>query len=331
MNIESFSTWLRRQGFHVYQTASSYWFDAGPRVLQAFPYHWLIKPSEAELRELTVGKGFAALRFSMPMESTEGAASYHVVLSNPYDLTMLKPQARNGVRRGQDHFRVEQISCERMAEEGWLLQQDTLERQGRSGSMKKKEWERICLSAKGLEGFEMWAAISNENELAATILTARIGDRCYVPYAQSHRKFMSLHANNVLFYEASREMLAKEGVREIFFSLHSLDAPESVNEFKFRMGLMAKPVRQRIFFHPFLRPLANDLALKTVRSWQARYPKNCTLAKVEGVLRFYLQGRRPLETQDWPECLSAVKAEMFGAEPIASPGQDLQIQTPIGV
>ena len=37
MNSETFAEWLRRQGHRVYRTASSYWYEAGPRVLQAFP------------------------------------------------------------------------------------------------------------------------------------------------------------------------------------------------------------------------------------------------------------------------------------------------------
>jgi hypothetical protein len=312
MNVEIFSEWLRRQGFQVYKTPSSYWYNAGPRVLQAFPYHWLIQPSEKEIRELTLGKGNIAVRYSMPCDVQDGMVSYHVVLSNPYDIDMLRSQARNGIRRGLDNFSVEQISCERMADEGWALQQDTLERQGRADCMSRSEWERICLSAKDLEGFEMWAAISKDGELASTIITTRIDDTCYVPYAQCHRKFMSMHANNALFYKASCEMLARNGVKSIFFSLHSLDAPESVNEFKFRMGLVAKPVRQKIDFHPFLRPLANDFIYKRLKRWTVRDPCNSFAAKAEGMLRFYLEAKKPLDEQYWPDCLHDYKAEVLG-------------------
>lgn len=129
-----------------------------------------------------------------------------------------------------------------MAREGWNLQQDTIERQGRSDCMKQAEWECICLSAKDLPGFEAWGAIVEE-ELASIILTARIGDTYYVPYAQCNHKYMCIHSNNALFYTASRYMLSQPGVKKVFFSSQSLDAPESVNEFKFRMGMMAKPVR----------------------------------------------------------------------------------------
>jgi hypothetical protein len=102
MNVDIFAEWLRRQGHRVIRTESSYWYDAGPRVFQAFPYHWLIEPSNGELRKLMLWRGIAALRCSTPFAASSGAVSYHVVLRGPYNLEMLRAQARNGVRRGRN-------------------------------------------------------------------------------------------------------------------------------------------------------------------------------------------------------------------------------------
>ena len=305
MNVATFAEWLVRQGHQVYQTESSWWYNAGPHVLQAFPYHWLIQPSPQELRNLILRHNTLAIRFSAPLDSPEGMASYHVVLDDPsYSLEKLRAQARNGVRRGLSNCQVERIPLTRLAEEGWKLQQDTLDRQNRIKSMCQAEWERICLSAMNLPGFEAWGAIV-EGELAASILTCRIDDTCYVPYAQSLRKYLGQHVNNALFYTASCDMLSRDGVSGIFFSLQSLDAPESVNEFKFRMSFTARPVRQRVVFHPILKPLANQHTYRLLKRLTERDPGNSNLAKAEGMLRFYLQGKLPLESQAWPECLAA--------------------------
>ena len=74
MNAETFAEWMRRQGHHVFRTASSYWYDAGPRVLQAFPYHWLITPDEKEIRDLMLRHGIAAVRYSTPLDFPDGMA-----------------------------------------------------------------------------------------------------------------------------------------------------------------------------------------------------------------------------------------------------------------
>jgi hypothetical protein len=310
VNTEIYAEWLRRQGHQVIRTASSYWFDAGMRVFQAFPFHWLIEPSPTELRKLMFNNGVVAVRYSTALDSPDGMVSYHVVLKNPYNLEMLHHQARTNVRRGLSQCQIERIPFEKLAKEGWMLQQDTLERQGRSNSMSEAEWRRICLAAEGLPGFEAWGA-TVDGELAASLLTTRIDDTCCVPYAQSHHKYLNMRVNNALFYAASCDMLSREGVSGIFFSLHSLDAPESVNEFKFRMSFIPKPVRQRVVFHPFLAPFANRASHKAIIRMQHRYPGNNILSKAEGMLRFYLQGKCSLIEQDWPECLEVVKASIL--------------------
>lgn len=317
MNVETYCEWLRLQGHRVIRTESSHWYDAGPRVLQAFPYHGLIHPSAQEIRELTLGRGNLALRYSTPIGAPVGTVSYHVVLRGPYDMEMLRPQARNAVRKGLGHCSVEPISLRRLAKEGWALQQDTLARQGRLRSMDRTRWERTCLSAEGLPGFEARAAIV-DGKLAATILTARVEETCFVPCAQADSNCLSMHVNNALFYAASHEMLARDGVQEIFFSLHSLDAPESVNVFKFRMGFMARPVRQQVVFHPLVRPFANRLVHGALLTWMKRDPSNWLVAKAEGMLRFHLQSRLPLERQSWPDCLSEYRKALLGAHPAES-------------
>ena len=306
MNAEIFAEWMRRQGHTIYRTASSYWYDAGPHVLQAFPYHWLITPAEKELRELMLKHAVIALRYSAPLDSPAGMVSYHVVLHTPYDLTALKSKARNGVKRGLEHFRIEQISFERLATEGWALQHDTLVRQDRLRSMKQEEWERLCRSADGLQGFEAWAATS-DGELGGALILCRIGDTFNVPYAMSRSCCLRDHVNNALFYSVSCELLQREGITGIFFTVQSLDAPANIDEFKSRMGFEFKAVRQRVEFHPFARPFVTSKLHTRAKKLLQRDPSNPFLTKAEGMLHFHLEGRHSISEQTWPECLANEK------------------------
>jgi hypothetical protein len=324
MNSEVFSEWLRRQGHQVISTASSCWYNAGPRVMQAFPYHWLIQPSEQELHGMMLKHGVVALRYSTPLEAPEGVVSYHTVLKLPYSIEMLKHQARGGIRKGLANSKIEQISFERLATEGWALQADTLERQCRVGSMSQDEWEKLCRAAEGLPGFEAWASVIG-GELAAAVLTSRIEDTCYVLFAQSHRQYLNFHVNNALFYTVSCDMLARDGVTSIFFSLRSLDAPDSVDEFKFRMGFSAKPVRQRVVFHPLAQPLVTQRLHEVVSGWLEHKPSSRFLAKTEGMMHFYLDGKSPLNEQIWPECLEAQKENLLAT----SMGLEAQADVPL--
>ena len=309
MNADIFAEWMRRQGHRVIRTQSSYWYAAGPRVFQAFPYHWLISPSQNEIRDLMQEHGIASVRYSTLLNSSVGKVSYHIVLHGSYSMDMLKAQARNGVKRGLSRCRVEQISFERLATEGWMLQRDTLDRQNRLRSMTESEWQGICRSAADLPGFEAWAAISDA-ELAAAVIVCQVENTWSVPYALSHRRFLNDHVNNALFYSVSCNLLSRENVEGIFFTVQSLDAPPTVDDFKLRMGLIPRPVRQRVDFHPWLRPLATPATHKLFSHLLQRDSGNPVIAKTEGMLRFYLEGKQPLTSQHWPECLLLCKDKL---------------------
>lgn len=311
MNPDTFAEWMRRQGHQVIRTPSSYWYSAGPRVFQGFPYHWLIRPPQEEINALMLTHGIAALRYSTPLDFPDGKVSYHIVLHNPYSLDALKAQTRNGVKRGLGSCTVEQISFERLATEGWALQQDTLDRQNRLRSMQQSEWEKICRSAADLPGFEAWAAVT-DNELAAALIICQIDSIWSVPYAVSHRKFLPQHVNNALFYNVSCNLLARDGVEGIFFTVQSLDAPPTVDDFKLRMGFTPKPVRQRVDFHPWLRPLASATTHKLLARLLQRDEGNPLIAKAEGMLRFHIEGKKAPANQRLPDCLSQCQEEPFG-------------------
>ena len=303
MNVEIFAEWLRRQGHSVVKTTSSYWFDAAPRVYQAFPYNWLIDPSEEELRKFLCENHAIALRYSTKFEKSIGHISYHIVYSkNSYSLNDLKSTHRRNVRIGLKNCIVEPISFERMAEEGFYLELDTLNRQKRKGRIDKKLWRNRFLSASDLPGFEPWGAIV-DGRLAATIFTFQANDCCHLLFHQSNRNYLKARVNNALTFVVTKTMVERKKNWLLNYGLHSLDAPQSVDNFKFRMGYEPMEVRQRVVFHPSLERFINELFYKGVALLLKYNKKSHIFAKAEGMIRFYLQGKLKIEMQKWPHCL----------------------------
>ncbi len=303
MNAEIFAEWLRRQGHRVVQTESSYWFDASPRVYQAFPYHWLIRPEEEELTDFLRQNTAIGLRYSTPVDSPVGRISYHAVYERAeYTLEMLDRRTRQNVRTGLNRCRVVPISLQRLAEEGWSLEVDTVNRQGRSARMTEETWKRRCLSACALPGFEAWGALV-EDRLVASLLSFQMDDCCELISQQCHREFMNARVNHALAFSLTQTMMSRPGIRSIFYTLQSLDAPSSVDDFKFRMGYFARKVRQRVVFHPWLRPAIGPTCLAVARKLAASNPAISVFPKAIGMLQFCVEGERPLEDQAWPECL----------------------------
>jgi len=307
MKPEYFAEWLRRQGQRVVQTESSYWVEAGPRIFQAFPYHWLISPSQDELDNLFHTHSAIGLRYSTAWDQPEGAASYHVVFSGQnYSISDLPKKTRPDVRKAMERASVEPISFERLANEGWLLREETLQRQGRQAAESREWWQTLCESADGLPGFEAWATIV-DGQLAATLIAFTYEDCCNALYQQSRTEYLPLSVNNALTFGFTQEILKRPGNLWIFYGLHSLDAPSSVDEFKFHMRYAAKPVRQRVVFNPRIRPLFNSVSYAVLRASLRLRPGNPVLSKAEGMMRFYMEGKRSISDQTLPKCIATQK------------------------
>jgi len=167
----------------------------------------------------------------------------------------------------------------------------------------------MCHAAEGLAGFETWAAIVN-GQLAASLIAFTCEDCCSILYQQSRTEYLPLGVNNALAFVFTNEILKRPGHPCIFYGLHSLDAPPSVDEFKFRMGYRAMPVRQRVVFHPWLCPVFNPASHAALLGLLGLRPHSPALPKIEGILRFYLEGKKPLEQQVWPPALKQNKAAL---------------------
>jgi hypothetical protein len=312
MNAEVFAEWLRRQGHDVIQTASSYWYDVAPRVYQAFPYHWVVNPPESELADVLRERGGIALRYSTDLERPSGRMSYHVVYDkSSYSLASLPKKARHDVSHGLRYATYQPIPMSDLASEGWKLRSETLVRQGRAKAETWEFWQRLCQCAEGLGGFEAWGAI-HEGELVAALLAHTCEGTVSILYQQSRTGHLRHGVNNALTYSFTQTVLQRPDARNLFYGLHSLDAPSGVDGFKFRMRYLAKPVRQRVVFSPVVRPFINRLSHGLLKACRNAWPSNSTIAKAEGMVRFHLEGRRPLSEQVWPDGLLHEKEAILG-------------------
>lgn len=288
MTSEVYSEWLLRQGHKIVRTASCYWHSEGFGVYQAFPYHWLITPSQQELSELFSGQRAVALRYSMPESSGQGCPSYAIVFeSTGYNLEGLGHRTRKNVRRGLRECSVEPISFQTLVDEAWELRMDALDRQGRQLKITRDLWRHRYLSAVDLPGFQVWGARVKDH-LAGYLVTFQMGDCLYILDQQSHRDFLYLNVNNALTFVVSQHGASQAGVRVLFYGLESLDAPERVAEFKFHMGYVKKPIRQRIEFRPNVAFFANRLTYRLADVMSKLRPADRRLAKAKGMLRLYL-------------------------------------------
>ena len=311
MNASIFAEWLIRQGHHIARSESGCWYDAAPRVYQSFPYHCIRLPREGELPQLLRDHRALCARYSTHPGANGGCVSYHAVCDNKaYALEALDRRTRQNVRRGLKECGVEPIPLTRVADEGWELEADTCRRQTRQSAFTKKSFRIRVNAAEGLPGFEAWGAVVG-GRLAAYLLALRVDDTLELLSQACRTECLRNSPNHALVFVATREFIRRPDVRSVFYTVQSLDAPSNVDEFKFRMGYTAKPIRQRVAFHPLIAPLVNKLSYAGLRQLRKFWSYKPYLTKAEGMFRFYLSGKASASEQDWPECLSANKAELL--------------------
>ena len=295
--------WLKRQGYHIIKTETSYWYDPCPKVFQAFPCNQLINPSNAEIKNFFKKNNALAMRFSSSPNLSEGIISYHVIYNKKrYELEDLPKKARHDVVKGLKYAQYEPITMSRLANEGWKLHHDTLIRQGRKNAESKNFWENLCQSAEGLSNFEAWGALY-KGLLTAAIFSCSIGDTVNIMYQQSLSEHLRFGINNALIFTFTQEVLKRPEIRCIFYGHQSLDAPPSVDEFKFRMGYQAKLVKQRVVINPLISSLIKPYLQFLIKQMTKVFPSNCSLAKAQGMLGVYFKGKHSLTDQEYPSIL----------------------------
>lgn len=237
-------------------------------------------------------KNVLALRYSTQATTNVGTTSYHVIYrGTDYPLEALTKKARYDVRKGQQHAIVKAIDFRHLATEGWNLRKQTLIRQGRTNADNAENWHRLCVAAEGLDGFEAWAAFHDGKMVASLI--GFLCDDCYsILYQQSATQHLIFGVNNSLLFHVMEALLTKKQVKRVFYGLASLDAPESVDNFKIRMNFEKEVVRQRVIFHPLIQPLVRESTYQLVTALHRLLPENAKLAKTGGLIRLYLNKRQ---------------------------------------
>lgn len=305
--VRLMAQWFESQGLRVIYSASSGWVEFSRGIFQSFPYYRLINPSNQELVKIFKNYHAMALRYSTPLNHGAGKLSYHIVCDKEsFPLHSLCKKARHDIAHGMEYAVYRPIPIDQLAYEGWTLRSETLARQGRLHAENQKFWENLCLSAEGNPAFEAWGAI-HEGKLVAALFTCTVDKVMSILYQQSLTAHLKFGVNNTLAHICARNAMECSDIKRVFYGLESLDAPSSVDEFKLRMGFSAQPVRQRVVPNPTLQPFFNPSSHNLLKILLNFQPGNYTLAKAEGMFRFYLDGKLPLTKQDWPVVLHVEK------------------------
>lgn len=264
-----------------------HWYDANRLFFMAAPPHRIFAPSPDELATVWRQTRCLGVRFAAPLEGP-GKLSYQLSCSDSaYALEKLSANTRSKVRRGLKRCEVRPTDLAVIRDAGRKAHADTTARQGRDGSLAGDGWDRFFNAANGAPGFEGWGAWVDD-QLAAFLVTVTFEDAVEFMLARSSDDTLGAYPNNALIYSVTEEMLVRRGAPEITFGLESLEPVDALDQFKFSMGYEAKPLRQRIVFHPLVAPMLRVAAVRGLaRRWtESRAEHGVFWRKAAGILRF---------------------------------------------
>lgn len=287
MDAAAYARFLEAVGYRVVRAGAMHWYEAGSRFYMGVPPNFVFAPSDEELRAVFAATRCVGVRFAAPLDGP-GRLSYQIVCDDSgYGLESLSSNNRSKVRRGLKRCRVEPTPMAVIAEHGVRANEDTVGRQGRDGVFAGDRWGRFFDVAGRTDGFEGWAAWIDD-QLAAFLITVSFADSVEFLLARSRSDLLGAYPNNALIFTVAEEMLARRRVGAVTFGLESLEPVGPLDQFKFGMGFVRRPLRQRIVFHPLLRA---PLAVPAVRGALLRFAESrgedgVFWRKAAGLLRF---------------------------------------------
>jgi hypothetical protein len=285
MSEKDFAAFLSRLGHRVVRTESGAWYDASRFFLLGIPTHALRLPAPDEMRHLFRGRALGA-RYTTPLEAS-GKLSYQIVCDDRrFGMEALSANSRSKVRRGLKRCEVRATAAGEVAAHGRQAHTDTLARQKRDRLLDGERWERFWVAVAATPGMETWGAWL-DGKLAAFLVTMGFADSVEFLLARSRDDCLSAYPNNALVFTVVQEMLVRRRMREITFGLESLEPVGPLDQFKFSMGFRAKPLRQRVVFHPALAAILRSPRVRSLcHRWGDSGRAGVFWRKAAGLMRF---------------------------------------------
>jgi hypothetical protein len=284
MKAEAFAEFWKLQGHRVVRTSGAFWYDAHSLAYLSIPYHRLLTPRRQELLKVWLTGPALIVRYPTATADANRAGGLFVCADRNYDLSALDKKARNQTRRGLENCAIELIGFAQLAEHGYSLVRDTLQRQQRSqDNMPLERWQRYCAAAAQMTDFEAWAAVV-KGRLAAFMVTALVEDCFSILYQSSATAELDCQPNNALVFTVVRRKLAAAEVSYVSYGLKSVDTTDRLDHFKQQMGFTLRPFAEHAAVNPIFRPFLSLGGKTFIRQMARRYPEKDLWRKAAQVL-----------------------------------------------
>lgn len=278
---------FERAGHRTFRTETSWWYEVWPGSAFSLPYHHLIQPDRSEIERLIRDHKMRLVRYPTPLEAFGFPNTLEVRTDPNFDLSSLEREAGRQTRQGLKQCTFQRIDFDYLREHGIVLNRGTAERQGRKTIYCDPDyWRRYCDAGKATEKARAWGVFA-EGQLASYLVELDWEGWSNWHLVHSSVELLKKRPNNVLFYEATRQLLASAPGYKICYGLGSVEPTPALDRFKVHMGISVLPIKNRLIFSGTAR-----LAVAFARPsflWLLRkvFPKSYAVRKGAAIMELH--------------------------------------------
>jgi hypothetical protein len=273
------------------------WIRSETMAMIRFPVFELTPPSSEELRRvLWRGPAAVATYLLQPDQSHPATACLYICRDKSYALEKLASAMRRNVRRGLKELEIVPLTAEQILAHGYQPYCDWLRRVGLQPESKEKF--RKDFIARANCRAHVFVGAWKGRDLASFLSITELDEWAEIDGCFSADAMLHLRPNDALFFSVLSRFMKDGRCHTVSYGVSSLQAlsnKDGLHAFKTKVGFEAVPVHRAFALHPFARPFANPLILKSINVALRLKPGDRRLKKAEGALAYILDEDRPLK------------------------------------
>jgi hypothetical protein len=290
-----------RSGVRILQgSQGTIWAKYESWAFMRIPTFHQMSPDPHEVHQvLWHGRTAIATYLLEPDDYHPANAWLYVCTDRSYTLENLPPPMRRNVRRGLKELVIAPLTSEQLLTHGVQAFCDTRRRSGLSDGTPEGFRERFTARIRSPE--HVFLGAWKENLLAAFLSLTEVEDWVEIEGSFSTDDLLQYRPNDTLMYYALSHYLVEGSCRVVSYGLSSLQTESNatgLHTFKTKVGFEARPVHRAFELHPFLRPFANRVMLRSINAVRHFRPQDRRLKKAGGVLACLLGNTNMMEVTE---------------------------------
>jgi hypothetical protein len=276
---------MEQRGWRIAEVDGRLWHRVEHGFFLGLPYHSTQDPDPGALKRMLVAERAAGARFFTT--SGRGLASgLYVCRLKKYDLNSIHHKQRAQVRRGLERFTVRTIEEPELMSQGWMLNLDTMARQGRNDPefSEQNRWQRLARAVYRSPGVSAYGAFSGDR-LAAYVIVCRDDNWLHLLHQMSRTDDLPNNPNHALTYALTKMSAEDPTLEATSYGVVSLVHGDGLHLYKLRFGYEAVDRTSAFQLHPALAPvLSSRAALGAIRLMRKIRPLDQRIEKAEAVI-----------------------------------------------